>query len=469
MALSIAGKKPSLNGALDHFIPAELQINPDSHRRARMFMMSHAFGPFLGNVIPLYLWLMAIVPLDYRFWIFIGSITIFWAYPLLLKQRISYTKLSFASVQNLIFCILWSCYSYGGIYSPFLSWVLIIPLLAFFYLPTTGWTKNVLLAQIAVSIGIFAALVVSGFQFPAIDLQQFQLIGIISIISASIYVAMMSLYFANVHREQRQFEREVGDLVATSENLRNLTLAAEQAGAAKADFVASMSHELRTPLNAVIGYSQLLLDDARAEGDANEARDLEYIHGSGTHLLRLVDDILDYSKIDAGKMEVSCLPDSLAERLQLIAVDLSAALAPRDYTIEVTAPPSYLTIETDWRAFGKALHHIVLGIATEAAGGIIRLSARRPQRGKIVFAIASTNAPGDLRLAGGIFDLFADEADATPTKYGGAGISLALGQRFASLIGGDVAVEVDREGRRIFLVTLPLDAGSAALGMRQAA
>src|SRR3546814_1488170 len=99
-------------------------------------------------------------------------------------------------------------------------------------------------------------LVVSGFQFPAIDLSLFQVIGIISTISASIYVAMMSLYFARILKEQQRFERELGDLVATPDNLQSLTAAAEQASAAKADFVASMSHDLRTPLNAVIGYSQ---------------------------------------------------------------------------------------------------------------------------------------------------------------------------------------------------------------------
>src|SRR3546814_17887471 len=125
---------------------------------------------------------------------------------------------------------------------------------------------------------------------------------------------MMSLYFARILKEQQRFERELGDLVATTDNLQSLTAAAEQASAAKADFVASMSHELRTPLNAVIGYSQLLLDDAREQGDDSIVRDLENINGAGTHLLQMVNDILELSKIEAGQLEVYTKQENLKNR-----------------------------------------------------------------------------------------------------------------------------------------------------------
>ena len=250
-----------LDGFLDHFIPVEIRVRPDSHRRARMFMLSHVFGPFLGNVIPLYLYIVGMEQ-DYRFWVFAASITCFWVYPFLLKWTRQYNVLAFASIQNLLFCILWACYSYGGIYSPFLPWLLITPILAFFYLPSTGLVRDGLLALMIGNVTAFGGLVLTGYEFPAVDLEMFQFIGIISTMSASVYVAMMSLYFARVLKEQQRFEREVGDLIATTENLQSITAAAEQASAAKADFVASMSHELRTPFNAVIGYSQLLLDDA---------------------------------------------------------------------------------------------------------------------------------------------------------------------------------------------------------------
>src|SRR5438132_9386863 len=149
---SSVARNLSLSAFLDYFIPPELQVQPDAHRRARMFMMSHAFGPFLGIVIPLYLHFALNNETDYRFWVFVSSILAFWAYPFALKMTRRYQALAFLSVQNLIFCILWACYAYGGIFSPFLSWALIIPLLSFFYLPATGLIRNILLAQIIANL-----------------------------------------------------------------------------------------------------------------------------------------------------------------------------------------------------------------------------------------------------------------------------------------------------------------------------
>src|SRR5690348_12077506 len=94
-----------LNAFLDRFIPPALQVQPDAHRRARMFMLSHVCGPFLGNVIPLYLHFVLNIGTDYRFWTFLTSITIFWAYPFLLRATRRYQLLAFISIQNLIFCI----------------------------------------------------------------------------------------------------------------------------------------------------------------------------------------------------------------------------------------------------------------------------------------------------------------------------------------------------------------------------
>src|SRR3546814_10668197 len=106
----------SVDDFLDYFIPVEIRVRPDSHRRARMFMLSHVFGPFLGIVIPLYLFIVG-VEQDYRFWIFTASITAFWLYSFLLKFTGRYNLLDFASLQNQPLRIIWDCFSYGGLSS----------------------------------------------------------------------------------------------------------------------------------------------------------------------------------------------------------------------------------------------------------------------------------------------------------------------------------------------------------------
>jgi signal transduction histidine kinase len=461
MGISAFAKSISIDGFLDYFIPLEIRVRPDSHRRARMFMLSHVFGPFLGNVIPLYLYIVGQVA-DYRFWTFAVSITAFWVYPFMLKWTRAYNVIAFVSVQNLLFCILWACYSYGGIYSPFLPWVLITPILAFFYLPSQGRIKDGLLLLITTNVTVFGLLVLGGYQFPPVDLELFKVIGIISTISASVYVAMMSLYFARVLKEQQRFEREVGEFLATSESLQSITSAAEQASAAKADFVASMSHELRTPLNAVIGYSQLLLDDARDEGEDDIAQDLENIHGAGAHLLKLVNDILDFSKIEAGKLEVNFTFDNLKQRLGEVERLAGSALAERNYSLEANLGQADFVARSDWGVLTKGVSHILLGAANGTSGGSLSLIASKGADGASLIRITDPKGALDGRPTEALFDLFTDDRDATPTKYGGAGIDLALGQKFLGVIGADIHVSHDPSGGRTFTISVPAEVSPAS-------
>jgi signal transduction histidine kinase len=456
--------KFNLSAFLDYFIPPEIQVQPDAHRRARMFMLSHAFGPFLGSVIPLYLHFIVNIQMDYRFWTFFISVMVFWAYPFALRITKQYQILAFISVQNLIFCILWACYSYGGIYSPFLSWALIIPLLAFFYLPATGTIRNILLIQIFGSMGAFGALVVGGYAFPVIDLTQFQLIGIISTLSAAIYVVMMALYFANVFREQGEFQRELSSLVATADNMINLTAAAQQATTAKAEFIASMSHELRTPLNAVIGYSELLLEDIDEKEDAVFARDMERIHGAGIYLLRLVDDVLDFSKLEAGKMLSHASIGSPSEMIGKIISDITEHVSSNLYTLECDIEASREPLNADWQTLKKIIHHLICGIVADGAGGVLHVRAALANHGDIAIRITDPKHRADEAQSVNLFDVFSNDSDASATKYGSVGIAFALSLKFTQLIGGKIIVEKDAKGRRVFALTVPAKAsGDTAL------
>ena len=118
------------------------------------------------------------------------------------------------------------------------------------------------------------------------------------------YVLMMASYYAQIVDSQSELLREIERHQATLEELTTAKDDAERANGAKSEFLAKMSHELRTPLNAVIGYSEILLEDAELDGRGEQIGDLQKISAAGKHLLSMVNDILDISKIEAGKMDL---------------------------------------------------------------------------------------------------------------------------------------------------------------------
>ncbi len=439
-------KRWTLSGFLDHFIPAELLADPASHRRARMFMISHVFGPFLGNSLPAYLYIMDICR-DYRVFVFFFSILAFWAYPFALRWTKLYSTLAVISVQNLIFCGLWACYAFGGLSSPFLPWILIFPLLAFLYLPQDGWLRNVLLLQIFGSAGGFIALMLSGHQTPYIDLKTMQTIGMISMGSVAVYFAMMALYFARMFNEQRAFTKELRSLDSISDNVQNLTLSAQQASAAKANFVASMSHELRTPLNAIIGYSHLLMEEAADEQDDELLQDLRNVHESGSNLLRLIDDILDYSRIEAGKMPLNPTYGSIATHVGEWRTPIEKALAASQCAVDFKLPATgELAGKTDWKIMGQALQHICAATAGRRSGGRIELEISKHASREFAFAVVDFDEDGGIREPQAILDSFEHEDDDSASKYGGTGIEMVLAQKFVQLLGG--RIETSPSGAR---------------------
>jgi len=429
-------------------------VNAETHRRARMFMLSHVFGPILGNTLPLYLFVMNISR-DYRAAVFFFSILLFWAYPFALRKTGRYQLLAFLSVQNLIFCALWACYAYGGVSSPFLPWILIFPLLAFLYLPPQGMVRNVLLAQIFGSVFIFMALCFDGESLPFVDLDQLQVIGMISMASVAIYFAMMSLYFAKMFHEQREFAHELNALVSTSDNLRNLTAAANQASAAKADFVAGMSHELRTPLNAIIGYSQLLLEEARDEEDDETVTDLGHVHKAGSALLGLIDDILSYSRIEAGKMPLNPSYDMAHSHMDSWLRDLEPVLASRAFTIEVEGQRGLdLPLLTDWAAVGATVKHLIAGIVTQNHGGRVVVTFTPRSRG-LQCTFTDHALSGEARVVAISQEMFEHTDDMSASKYGGTGIEIALSYKYAQLLGGTIEAAMLGDGHPVTQLFVP--------------
>jgi nitrogen-specific signal transduction histidine kinase len=453
------GSRWTLSALLDYFIPKAMIVDVEQHRRARMFMLSHAFGPILGNSLPVYMYVMGIAR-DYRVFVFFLSILAFWIYPVVLRKTGRYKPLAFLSVQNVGFTVIWACYAFGGLLSPFLPWMLILPLLAFLYFPSDGWERKVLLGQIFGSLAVLVWVGLGPIKKPPVNFADLQVIGMVSMASVALYFAMMALYFAKMYHEQREFGRELNSLVSSSDNLRNLTSAAKQAGAAKADFIASMSHELRTPLNAIIGYSQLLMEEAEDEGDDESMGDLQHVHQSGNDLLYLIDQVLNYSRIDAGKMPVNP---------SLSSMD---AMWPRwqnrgggEAMVLIKSASTRSQLFADWDALGSALVNLTVGAlgkdhAREQAkllGYRVEFALNAPSGEHDPFTLRAT-----LRDAAGTSVairletmLFAAQGDESATKYGASGIELALANKYIALLGGALEAQNDAAGEPCLVFTLP--------------
>src|ERR1700681_4233636 len=315
MRNKLAKALAALERLVNYFIPPEIAVDRDARNRAHVFLVSHILGPFIGNVVPIALYVFDPAP-GYEVAVLAISITAFWIFPFVLRAGAPYNPLALVWIQNLIFCILWSCYFYGGVTSPTLPWVLVIPLLAFFYLGSSKTLRLIVMIMFAVNLAIFSAFYLFGYSIKNdLPVAAMQGLGLVSTIAASLYVAMMALYYAKIQASQTELESEMRQNMATASALPSATAEAELAGAAKSEFLAKMSHELRTPLNAVISYSQILLEDAESEGDSESIADLNKIHRAGQHLLKLVNEVLDLSKIEAGKMELYLEKTNLAALL----------------------------------------------------------------------------------------------------------------------------------------------------------
>jgi signal transduction histidine kinase len=452
----------ALDRLVNYFIPPKITVDRDARNRAHVFLVSHILGPFIGNVVPIALYVLDPAP-GYQVAVLAISITSFWIFPFVLRAGAPYNPLALVSIQNLIFCILWSCYFYGGVTSPTLPWVLVIPLLAFFYLGSSKSLRVIVMTMFAASLAIFSSFYLLGYpiknDLPVVAMQG---LGLVSIVAASLYVAMMALYYAKIQASQTELESEMRQHMATASALRLATEEAERAGAAKAEFLAKMSHELRTPLNAVIGYSQILLEDAEDDGDSESIADLNKVHNAGQHLLKLVNEVLDLSKIEAGKMELDLQETDLAELLGGIVHAARPAAKKHGNEIFCTIAPNLGTALCDANKFRNMTGQLLDNAVKFTHNGKVELVAER-QIGRssddLVIHIVDTGIGIASDQIANLFEKFTVADDSSTSKYGGTGLGLALGQKLCKLMGGEIFVESEFGKGSRFTIRVPLLSG----------
>jgi len=234
--------------------------------------------------------------------------------------------------------------------------------------------------------------------------------------------------------------------------------AAEAANRAKSAFLANMSHELRTPLTGIIGYSELLQKEARFLGYTDFLDDLEKIRTAGDHLLALINDILDLSKIEAGKMQLVLEEFAIATLIHEVVATAQPLVEKNGNLLKVHCPADRDTMYADMTKVRQILLNLLSNAAKFTDQGVITIHVSRhraPDADFFCFRISDTGIGMSAEQQMMLFQEFTQGSVGSKRKYGGTGLGLALSRRFCQLMGGTIAVE-SREGQgSTFTVELP--------------
>jgi len=435
---------------IDWFIPAEAKLERSERGLAQNFVFTHLAGPALSQSISVFLYLSDPHP-GFACWTVIVCIWLFWALPFVYKYTGDLQLSALMSVELLAFASLFGAYFYGGVSSPFLPWMLVSLLLGFFYfserpiLVVGLFTFNI--------AGFVAAYLAYGFP-DLLSHEQLSIVGWISILSATIYMSWMAIYYADMITMRSDLEREAERHRETSIRLREAKDMADKANRAKSIFLAKMSHELRTPLNAVIGFSEILLDDVDGK-DSRKKADLERINSAGKHLLSLVTDVLDLSKIESNHIDLKIEKFDLNEMVREVVATVEPMVVENKNKLIVKCPSDLGIVSTDPTKLRQAALNLLSNAAKFTRDGTVILAVQRRKRQAgdwIEIQVQDTGigiAEADI---GRLFQNFGQINRATSSKYGGTGLGLSLSQKLCALMGGGISVKSEVGQGSIFTI-----------------
>ncbi|MDO8875749.1 MAG: response regulator [Pseudolabrys sp.] len=240
---------------------------------------------------------------------------------------------------------------------------------------------------------------------------------------------------------------------------------AESASKVKSAFLANMSHELRTPLNAIIGYSELLAEDAADRGDTASLADLEKIGAAGRHLLGLINEILDLSKIEAGKMEIYIERVALPATIDEVKALVAPLIEKNGNTLVIDCPADIGTLRTDVTKLKQCLINLLSNAAKFTKGGAVtlRVSRREDDNGTlhVVFDVRDSGIGMSEEQIGRLFQAFTQADSSTTRNFGGTGLGLTITRHFVTMLGGTINVTSTPGQGSAFTVDLPDRAGIA--------
>lgn len=247
---------------------------------------------------------------------------------------------------------------------------------------------------------------------------------------------------------------------------------AEQANQRKSHFLANVSHELRTPLNAIVGYAELLSEDAAEEGRVQVVADLNRIHSAGMHLLSMISDLLDLSKIEAGKLDLTLEAFRVSPLLEEVVSVCSPLLLKNQNEFTVGPAADLGTIYADARFVRQILFNLLSNAAKFTKNGTVALNAERMEDGArscLRVSVTDTGIGMSENELGELFQAFTQVGESSSGKYGGTGLGLALSRELARRMGGDISVESEPGAGSTFTLVLPLRSAEPNLGERGSA
>lgn len=354
----------------------------------------------------------------------------------------------------------------GGLHSPVLPWFTLIPVASVLLLGfgADTWRWFLLSCTVTLAFGLLGLL---GFQFPELYRQEFA--NFFSAICTSGLV-MILFFIALTFDHNRNLVME--KILEQNDALKLARRQAEAASRAKSDFLANMSHEIRTPMNGVIGMVDILQETPLA---ADQHRMLDTIHGSSLALLHILNDILDYSKMEAGKLAMESLPTHLRDAVESAAQLMSTSSAAKAVELSVFVSPELpIWIYSDPTRLRQVLLNL-LGNAIKFTGGgsdrvgrvILRVQPSTQPDGRpgIELQVIDNGIGISTQEMGKLFQPFCQADESTARKFGGAGLGLSITWRLVELLQGQIRVHSTPGVGSVFTVVLPLLAAPAGRPM----